>query len=51
MLFRSNYDDTEAEEMADGDDDDFDEDDISDEDLEVAISECVSAMPDERQDW
>ena len=46
-----NYDDTEAEEMADGDDDDFDDDDISDEDLEVAISECVNAMPDERQDW
>lgn len=41
------YDDTEAEEMADGDDDDFDEDDVDEEALEVALTECVNAMPDE----
>ena len=41
-----NYDDTEAEEMADGDDE-FDEDDIDDADLEAVIDECVAAMPDE----
>jgi len=41
-----NYDDTEAEEMADGDDD-FDEDDIDDADLDAVIDEAVEAMPDE----